>query len=372
MSEARTITPRLTLGIALSILMACGGGAPTGDNGDGGGPPPPPNQVVATVAISPDNFNVVVGDTLRFTATARDSSGQVMSATLAWGASGGTVTSSGLFTAGSTPGSASVWVTANATVSDTAIGVVAARSQAPADTIFFENFESGSLAVWDDRGLPSRHVIVTDTAIAYDGQRALEITYPQGGDGGWLTRFFMPGYDSASVSYYVKLQSGWLGGTKLISFYGSRTDDQWSAAGKASQCPNGTDFFVATLIAEAWANPGPTRFYTYYPAMPPDAQGNCYGSPGTPAAQYVQPTTLTPGVWHHVEYWVVLNAPGQNDASHQFWIDGVLRGSWSGFSFRDSDILRLNAITITASASGGAPQTQKMWVDNLLVSRYRP
>jgi len=249
-------------------------------------------------------------------------------------------------------------------------------ASAGVDTVFAEGFESGSFAAWDDRGGASNQAIVTGADLAHSGNRVLEVTFPLGSDGGWLTKFFLPGYDSLYVGYWVRPQIPWLSGTKLVSFYGSRTDDRWSATGKAGQCPNGTDFFAAVVAMLRTANPGPTRFYTYYPAMARERDGvTCYGSLGLrpgEAASYYEPTEITPGAWHHIEFWVVLNTPGQSNAVQRMWIDGVLRGTWSGISLRTSSILMLNAVTITNSIAGGSLQTQRMWVDDILVARTRP
>ena len=243
-----------------------------------------------------------------------------------------------------------------------------------ADTVFAEDFESGTLAAWPDGVDPKRQRVVMDPSFAQSGSHYLEVTYPAGGDGGWLTRFFMPGYDSLYVSYYVRLPTDWRGGTKLIGLYGARTDNQWSAAGKAGICPNGTDFFTAMLITEPSGDPGPTRFFTYYPAMAREQDGvTCWGRYGDRTETYVPPLTLTLGAWHHVEFWVKLNAPGQNNAAQAFWLDGVQRGSWSGFSLRSSPILRLNAVQLTFNRGiSGGPTTQKLYIDNLVVTTARP
>ncbi len=246
--------------------------------------------------------------------------------------------------------------------------------QGKVDTVFVEDFESGRLAAWPDGVDPTRQRVVTDPGSAQSGRRYLAVTYVAGGDGGWLTRFFMPGYDSLYVSYYVRFPPAWRGATKLIALYGSRADDQWSALGKAGICPNGTDFFATWLIVEATGDPGPMRFYTYYPAMArePDAV-TCWGRYGDGTETYVPPLTLDRGVWHHVELWVKLNTPGQGNGSQTFWLDGVRRGSWSGLTFRSRAILRLNAVQLTFNrgASGG-PATQELDVDNLVVTTRRP
>jgi len=238
------------------------------------------------------------------------------------------------------------------------------------DAVFTEDFESGTLAAWQDGIDPARHRVVADAASAQSGRHYLAVTYPPGRDGGWLTRFFLPGYDALRVSYYVRFPAGWHGGTKLIALYGSRTDNQWSAFGKAGLCPNGNDFFAAMVVAEATGDPGPTRFYSYYPAMRREPDGlTCWGRFGDGSESYALPLTLSPGAWHRVEFSVTLNTPGRADARQLFWLDGVQQGSWSGLSFRDSDALRLNAVQLTFSTDV-ANQPREIHVDNIAV--YAP
>jgi hypothetical protein len=252
----------------------------------------------------------------------------------------------------------------------------AAVSRPPqVDAVFVEDFESGTLTAWPDGVDPNRQRVVTDPSRAQSGSRYLEVTYPAGGDGGWLTHFFMPGYDSLYVSYYVRFPATWLGGTKLIALYGSRTDNQWSALGKAGICPNGTDFFAAMLVTELAGNPGPARFYTYYPAMAREPDGvTCWGrtGEGVGTATYDLPLTLSLGQWHHIEFWVKLNTPGQANGSQTFWLDGVRRGVWSGLSLRNSAVLRLNAVQLTFNRGfAGGPTAQTLSVDHLVVTTRR-
>jgi len=243
----------------------------------------------------------------------------------------------------------------------------------PIDTVFLEGFESGDLSRWEDGVDGSKQRVVTDAAFAQEGSHYLEVTYVSGGDGGWLTRWFMPGHDSLFVSYYVRLEPAWVDLTKLVALYGSRTDDQWSAMGQAGVCPNGTDFFAAMLTTEG-GNPGATRFYTYYPAMAREPDGvTCWGRYGDGSETYTPPREMTRGTWHRVELWVKLNTPGQNNATQTFWIDGVQRGNWQGFSFRSSNILRLNSVQLTFNRGiSGGSTVQRRFVDHLVVTTGRP
>jgi hypothetical protein len=240
--------------------------------------------------------------------------------------------------------------------------------------IFSEDFESDSLAAWQDGVDPARHKIVTDSARAQSGNRYLSVTYPAGRDGGWMTRFFMPGYDALYLSLYVRFPRNWVGGTKIVGFYGSRTDDQWSGFGKAGKCPNGTDFFDAMLLTQDTGNPGPVKFYTYFPGMSREPDGvTCWGRYGdreVRTASYAGAPTLRPDEWQHIEFEVRLNKPGQSDGSQKFWVNGVLGASWSGINFRNSDVLRLNSAQLSFSSGGsGVPRTQQLDIDEVVIRR---
>src|SRR5687767_4430432 len=74
-------------------------------------------------------------------------------------------------------------------------------SQTASAAIFAEDFESGTMAAWQDGVDPIRHRIVTNPASAQSGSRYLAVTYPSGRDGGWLTRFLAAGFERLYVSY---------------------------------------------------------------------------------------------------------------------------------------------------------------------------
>jgi len=240
------------------------------------------------------------------------------------------------------------------------------------DTVLAEDFESGNLGAWQDGVDPARHRIVTDPSGAQSGTHYLDVTYPAGRDGGWLTRFFLPGYDSLYVSMWVRFPTPWQGSTKLLALYGSRSDNQWSGFGQAGKCPSGTDFFATMLVTE---QTGPTRFYTYYPAMAREPDGvTCWGRYGDGTEHYVAPSSLSLDTWHQLEFWVQLNTPGQANASQRFSLDGVQRGTWAGLGFRTSVALRLNAVQLAFSRGsvGGGTLAQHLHVDHLVVTAARP
>src|SRR5882762_6467912 len=244
------------------------------------------------------------------------------------------------------------------------------------ETVFQEDFESGSLAVWDDRYQPANHTVITNAAGAYAGTRYLQITYPQGSDGGALSKFFLPGYSKLYVRYYVRIPANFQGGTKLLLLRGSRIVNVWSSFGVAGRCPSGSDFFLTNVVTRAQSTL-PLRFYSYYIGMAREADGvTCWGrygdavDPPTPAASYVLPLDVSRDVWHQVEFEVQLNDPALANGEQRVWLDGVLRGVWTGLRFRSTTDLRLNVLTLEASMSEtpAAPQSQALFVDNILVT----
>src|SRR5882762_9219063 len=180
------------------------------------------------------------------------------------------------------------------------------------DTVFQEGFESGTLAAWDDNYRPTTKTVITNAAGAYAGTRYLQIAYPQGSDGGALSKFFLPGYAKLYGRYYVRIPANFQGGTKLLLLRGSRIDNVWSSFGVAGHCPSGSDFFLTNVVTRAQSTL-PLRFYSYYIGMAREADGvTCWGRyadvavGSQKAASYVGPLEGSRDVRHKVEFPVQL------------------------------------------------------------------
>ena len=236
--------------------------------------------------------------------------------------------------------------------------------------VFSDDFESGSLAAWHDGIDPSRHRIVRDPSSAQSGSHYLAVTYPRGADGGWLTRFLPSRFDSLIVSFHVRLPADWEGGTKLVGVYGSPVGDRWAPFGKAGVCPTGADYFAAMLVTEPADNPGPLRFYTYYPEMAREPDGQtCWGRYGDGSETYPTPSpALERGRWHHVEFASrSMRQGGRMRVRCSGWT-AVRRPPGSAFSFGDTAALKLTALQLSFSVTGGVPREPKLHVDNLVVT----
>jgi hypothetical protein len=339
---------------------------------------PPSLRSVAAVVVSPSAVALDSGTSRLLLASALDADGLVMgNVGITWESLDPTtamVNVDGLLTANRT-GAAKVRAVADNRSDTVEVTVTAPAPTEPpvaATVIFSDDFESGSLGSWHDGVNAAKHRIVTDASRAADGSRFLEILYPASSDGGWLTRFFMPGYDSIRVSYDVQFESSWTGGTKLLNVRGSRSDNQWSSFGQAGKCPDGQQWFATNVVMLANEHPGPIRFYTYYPGMPLENDGvSCWGRhSGMGTTTYSGTSTIARGVWHRVEMFVKLNTPGQSNGVQRLWVDGQLRGEWTGLALRNTSMLRLNSITLEASQMGGpVGTTRRLFVDNVRVTR---
>ena len=122
------ILPRQLLGIVFPILLVlalsgCGGSTST----SGGSPPqnPPPSSV--TVAINPKSAPLVEGASQQFSASVTGSSNTAVT----WSATGGTVSATGLYVAGSTEGNFTVTATSAADTTKSAQASVAVTAPAP-------------------------------------------------------------------------------------------------------------------------------------------------------------------------------------------------------------------------------------------------
>jgi hypothetical protein len=236
--------------------------------------------------------------------------------------------------------------------------------------VFVEGFESGTLSAWDDGVNASKHRVITSSTRAHSGTRLLEVTYPAGGDGGWLTKFMMPGYDSLYVSMWVRFPDTWTGTSKLLLLRGSRIDNRWSSFGVAGKCPTGSNFFATNVIADT--DQRLATFYTYFIGMPREPDGvTCWGRFQGAGTQYFEPRSMSKGTWHRVEFFVKLDAPDGKDGEQRMWIDGVLAGSWTGLDFRSTLDLRLNSLTLELSAYTTS-STRTLEIDDIVVLRGRP
>lgn len=90
---SRRLLAALAGGAVLATIAACGGSSTTAP------------RTIASITVTPSSVSLAPGGTQQFSAVAKDASGSVVAFTPTWAVTGGgTINSTGLFTAGSTPG----------------------------------------------------------------------------------------------------------------------------------------------------------------------------------------------------------------------------------------------------------------------------
>ena len=256
---------------------------------------------------------------------------------------------------------------------DVAFGSAAEPVCADPAVIFCDDFESGVFDQWEAGYKPELHAIISDPAKAFAGERALEITYPEGGEGKWLARWFMPGYERAFARLYIKFEEGYRCGvncTKILAFYGNRLDDHQSGFGKAGIRPTGTDYFFASLVTLNWQrhpDPGEIIFYSYFPDMAQAPDGMFWGDF---SFQEEPREAVQTGRWYCLELELGANQPDRRDGYQRMWINDAFKGETTGMRWRDTLDVRINAVQLTFSASP-VPITEHVWIDNVVVSTQR-
>jgi hypothetical protein len=368
----RSRPTRPVSGLALLLTLAALGACRTLEEpGDSTAPPPPP---AASVAVLPESVSLEPGASLQLTAVVRDSAGNVLAGRrVAWTSADtaiARVDSTGLVTA-LAPGTTAVTATSEG-VSGSATVTVAAPAPGRV-VIFADDFETGDLSRWDEYD-PTKYSVTSDPARVRGGRFALQARMFPEDDWGELNKWYMPGYDEVYVEFDVLFEEGFRNlrndgaGMHFVAQMGNRIDDRWSASGQAGIRPNGTDFFVTALDPEwRWNDPTlrPFMFYSYFPDMTCGSDGLCYGNE---FRQSEPKTPLEAGRWYRIVFHVKANTPGAYDGGQTLWIDGQKKIEVRNMRWRDTRDLRLNQFSVWTYMPG-APQTQHIWIDNVVIWR---
>lgn len=246
---------------------------------------------------------------------------------------------------------------------------------APPRIIFSDDFESGALDAWDEDSNfddPNRVRLTTDPEHVYRGEYAVEIiAQPGAGTGGKLNKWFMPGYDQVYARWYCKFAEDFDQGNHMHfnHLLANRWDNRWSAFGKAGTRPTGADFFTTGLEPwRDWGNnsaPGEMMLYAYHMDMPIDPRMNRYwGEMMRPEEK----SLIERGRWYCMEMMVKANTPGEADGEQAFWIDGELKGHFTGIRWRDDETLQINAFWIMLYVHNSA-RVNRVWFDEVVISQ---
>jgi len=183
-----------------------------------------------------------------------------------------------------------------------------------------------------------------------------------------LTKLFMPGYETVYARWYCRFAPDFDQGNLMHFVHLAGLRDRWQL-GRSGEKPDGTDFFSTGL--EPWRNwgrnpaPGAWGFYTYFVDMKPDPSGPYYGNPFRPDNPSV---LLERGRWVCLEMMVQANHPDRADGQQAFWVDGRLKGHYTGLRWRTTENLKVNCLWLLLYIHDN-PQTNRVWFDDVVVSK---
>ncbi len=130
--------------------------------------------------------------------------------------------------------------------------------------------------------------------------------------------------------------------------------------------PTGYNAFSLKLQNwQAWDDPNgfETQFYTYNPE-----QINDFGDSLPQNVGGVK--ILKTGEWNCFEIMLKANDAGVNNGEIKMWLNGELKGHYTGLHFRDTNDLKINDFDLNAYFGGEwtAYQDQKSWDDNVVIA----
>lgn len=244
--------------------------------------------------------------------------------------------------------------------------------------IFADDFEQGELGQrWDEANNRQGRVLSwSDQSQEHSalGSRSLKVTAKLGENtGGGFTKWFSSA-DRLFIRFYTKFDADCDYVHHFCTLRANRSlqgRDRWSGFGGAGQLPDGRRRFSTAI--EPWGNwgewepPGKWNFYSYWHRMQPSPDGNYWGNGFRPDQQPL----IRRGEWICVEFMLKHNTPGKPDGEQAYWIDGELRGHWTGFNWRADEVLMANAFTLECYVTDRWTKQEEniVYFDNVVIAK---
>lgn len=342
-------------------------------------------RALVSLGLAPKSAQVGIGGTQQFSVSALWSDGSTTLPVLSWSATGGTISSTGLYAAGSTAGTYRVIASGGGKADTATVSVSAPATPAPAGCaspqpgwIWCDDFEQDRLSSYfeyDNSGGSFVRVAGVGTNES-NGMRA-QWKPGQVGAGNLKLAFgrtpssYMRPVDAGTANYreiywrmYVKNQPGWTGGGgDKLSRAAIMAGSNWQEA----------------MIAHVWSGGPGSQYLLMDPASGTDLSGVLK------TTKYNDFTNLrwlgeTPGQvplfdashvgqWHCVEAHARLNTAGQSDGLMELWIDGVLDARRTGVNWVGSyGAYGINVVFFENYWNDGSPVAQERYFDDIVVS----
>jgi len=244
----------------------------------------------------------------------------------------------------------------------------------PDDILLFEDFEDGDYhknwkVHWGKAvgagtvESPSLYVLAGNRSAYLENKKRQHAAIGQGE--------YVPSTPIDEVAYfrlYIRLQDGFSMGTsnqlKLITIRGGVEIEK--TYGGAGSKPDGRDKFSVDLCVD---NSRSLHFYYYHPD-----QWYGYGDVSFCQISFFRSAKISRGKWHCLELMLRNNTPRQKNGQLSAWLDGRLVGNVERLRFRDSEAVKIRRFGVYnyfggANVSDTSPQDQRIFIDNLVISR---
>ncbi|HUW56332.1 MAG TPA: hypothetical protein VMZ92_06825 [Planctomycetota bacterium] len=233
------------------------------------------------------------------------------------------------------------------------------------DVLLHDDFEGPDLKRWDENQHAAGTGIYRGKTHVHSGKQSVQMTAEvPASTGGGLIKWFNPGPDRMYARFYVKFAPDVNFVHHFVHIVGGR--DKWSGFGKAGLRPNGTDFFTTGIEPAArgrqFPPPGVWHFYTYWPDMKGSA-GRYWGNDFSPE----KPIPIPRDEWVCVEFMLQCNRAPRADGEQAFWINGKLAGRYTGFRWRTTNDLKINAFWLLYYVT---PEALRRYGDGRVNGRY--
>ncbi len=375
------------------VIVSGGGKADTSTVTLASAPPPPPQPTLASLTLSPKSISLATSGTQQFNTSALWSDGGTALPTLTWSSTGGSVSASGLYTAGTIPGSYRVIASGGGKADTAAITVSASAPPPPSQPppsaaagcsnpqpgyVWCDDFEqdrSASYFEFDNAG----GSLTRTAGVGTSGSSGMRARWSQGQVNagnlklalGRTPSSYMRAADNGTSNYrelywriYLRNQSGWIGGgADKLSRATILANSNWAQA----------------MIAHVWSGGSGNSYLMLDPASGTDLSGSLKtttynDSPnlrwlGSAQSQMALFSSSNVGQWHCVESHVRLNTAGLSDGTFELWIDGSLQAQRTGLNWVGSyNGYGLNAVFLENYWNGGSPVAQERYLDDFVVS----
>ncbi|MEO8029964.1 MAG: polysaccharide lyase [Gemmatimonadota bacterium] len=347
---------------------------------------------LARLNVAPATVGLAAGASAQLTASGTRSDGSVDPQLVTWSATGGTITTAGLYTAGSAAGTFRVIaVNKGGSMADSSIvtvtaagGTLANECAAPrAGWVWCDDFEQDRMSRYFEVDNAGGSFTRTN-GVGNAGSFGMRIKWAAGQQNGGSLHlalgktpqgYFKPA-DAGTAKYrelywrmYVRHQAGWTGGggDKLSRAFVFASSSTWAQA----------------AAGHVWSGMGSDANHLEIdPYRGTDAAGNLvttgfndfahFSYLGAAEGKIQLFDASHVGQWYCVEAHMRLNDAGQSNGAFDVWVNGQLDASRTGLNWLGSfSSYGINTLFFENFWNSGSPKAQERYFDNIVVSTSR-